>query len=304
MHKGTRRQRLPRVLPVVTACMLCLSAMLLLTGCPKPKTVQPLEIPAPMEVVPMGEVEKPKSAFSDLLERDEDSAQDLDMDEPDVKNNEQDLQPVAGQIDGLDAEPWGQIVPIVESRIRERSAERYIEVIEQFDMMNHCRYYNPDQDSAPAKCKGQSPKVTRCNIFAGDVMRAMGIPLPTKGDLGVGHGEAKTTDLMTANAKHLNLWLNNQMGDGGSSAGWRAIDPTNPADLELLRNHLASGKPALASDPGHIAVLRPDGLPAQITQANLGGLHVAQAGATLSENVPMSSVGYGTGFNPTIFIHE
>ena len=269
-------------------------------GCFQPPTVGPITMPDSKSDSQYGEVEKPseKSAFGELIEQWED--EEPPEDKPGVSGQAvRDTNP--GQIVGKMDSPWAQVEAPITGQQGNRSAQQYLQIIEQFDVKdgNHCRYYTPAQNSA---CSG--PSDTRCNIFAGDVMRAMGIPLPTKGDLGVGHGTSKDTDPMTANAEHLNLWLNNQMGDGGSSAGWRAIDPTNPADLELLRDHLASGKPALASDPGHIAVLRPDGLPAQITPANLGGLHVAQAGATLSENVPMSSVGYGTGFNPTIFIHE
>lgn len=152
----------------------------------------------------------------------------------------------------------------IQNRPGERSADAYLAVILQFDVANSypCRY--------TPSCGGTTD--TRCNIFASDVMNAMGVPLPTKGDLGVGHGSAKTTDPMPANASDTHAWLETQQD------GWRKIDPNNPDDWEKLMAHVAAGKPALASHPEHIAVIRPD-QPGSLGVGNVGGLHIAQAGA-------------------------
>jgi len=152
----------------------------------------------------------------------------------------------------------------IQNQPGERSANAYLAVILQFDVANSypCRY--------TPSCGGTTD--TRCNIFVSDVMNAMGAPLPTKGDLGVGHGSAKTTDPMPANAPDTHAWLETQQD------GWRKIDPNNPDDWAQLMAHVAAGKPALASHPEHIAVIRPD-QPDGLDVGNVGGLNIAQAGA-------------------------
>lgn len=185
--------------------------------------------------------------------------------------------------------PWRQVNVPIKNSPGQRSPNSYRNVIEQFDV----------QDSYPGRYRpsDQYPD-TRCNIFAGDVMRAMGVPLPTKGDLGVGHGNAQHTDPMTANATDLNSWLNTEQD------GWRRIDSSNPDDLRVLQEHLEAGKPALASDPGHVAVLRPDHLPDNLSRDNLGSLHIAQAGAYNYNDIALQETGFGNVFNPAFFIHD
>jgi hypothetical protein len=157
----------------------------------------------------------------------------------------------------------------IQNRPGERSVDAYLAVILQFDVANSypCRY--------TPSCGGTTD--TRCNIFASDVMNAMGVPLPTKGDLGVGHGSAKTTDPMPANAPDTHAWLETQQ------VGWKKIDPNNPDDWAKLMAHVAAGKPALASHPEHIAVVRPD-QPGGLDVGDIGGLNIAQAGAYNSNN--------------------
>lgn len=186
--------------------------------------------------------------------------------------------------------PWKQIDAPYKNSPDQRSLDAYIALIEQFDVAN----------SYPERYQigGAGLQDTRCNIFAGDVMRAMGAPLPTKGELGKGSGNSKNTDPMTANAKDLNNWLNQEQ------QGWKKIDPNNPADLQLMREYLQVGKPVLASDPGHIAVVRPDNLPAQLNANNLGDLHIAQAGAYNTNDIALTQAGYNTRFIPTFFIHN
>lgn len=190
--------------------------------------------------------------------------------------------------------PWKQVTNFsVTNGTDARSPEAYASVIDQFDVEN----------SYPNRYKAGTSGLsdTRCNIFAGDVMRAMGVPLPTKGDLGVGAGKYKNSDPMTANANMLNAWLNN------ADNGWRKIDTSNPADLAILREHLAAGKPALASmtaaKHGHIGVLRPDGLPETLTAENYKDLHIAQAGRNRYNDTTLGT-GFGSSSSPELFIHD
>lgn len=157
----------------------------------------------------------------------------------------------------------------IQNSLGDRSAEAYLAVILQFNVEGSypCRY--------TPTCGGTSD--TRCNIFASDVMNAMGAPLPTKGDLGKGHGDSKNSDPMPANAKDTYAWLEQEKD------GWRKLDPNNPSDWASLMKHVAAGKPALASHPDHVAVIRPD-QPSDLAVGNTGGLHIAQAGAYNSNN--------------------
>jgi len=185
---------------------------------------------------------------------------------------------------------WRQVDAPVKNAAGQRSRAGYVAVIDQFDVeRSHKGRYRP----TPAYPD------TRCNIFAGDVMRAMGAPIPTKGELGKGAGKSLHTDPMTANAHDLNASLK-----GGQVAGWREVDVTSSEGLKALQDHLAAGKPVLASDDGHIAVVRPNGVPTPLTTRGLGNLHVAQAGLFNRNDATLGSLGYGKAFNPTFFIHD
>lgn len=169
----------------------------------------------------------------------------------------------------------------------ERSFDAYLAVLLQFNVQSSykCRY--------TPTCGGTSD--TRCNIYASDVMNAMGAPLPTKGDLGIGHGDAKNTDPMPANATDTYSWLEQQKD------GWKKLDPSNPTDWATLMEHLASGKPAVVSHPDHIAVLRPDQPPGMPVGAT-GNLHIAQAGAYNSNDTQVKSA-FGNR-SVGIYVHE
>lgn len=174
----------------------------------------------------------------------------------------------------------------IQNQAGNRSADAYLAVLKQFGVDNNpCRYTSP--------CGGLED--TRCNIYASDVMNAMGAHLPTKGELGVGHGTAKTTDPMPANARDTHNWLNQQKD------GWRKLDPNNPNDWATLQAHLAAGKPALASRSDHIAVLRPDQISGLAT-GNTDGLKIAQSGALNSSNTTIGTA--FTGATPDIYIHD
>ena len=126
-------------------------------------------------------------------------------------------------------------------------------------------------------------------------MNAMGAHLPTKGELGVGHGTSPNTDPMPANAKDTHAWLNQQKD------GWRKLDTNNPNDWATLQAHLAAGKPALASRSDHIAVLRPDQTSGLAT-GNTDVLKIAQSGALNSSNTTIGTAFTGT--TPDIYIHD
>ncbi len=170
----------------------------------------------------------------------------------------------------------------------DRSANAYLAVLKQFGVDNSpCRY------TPSASCGG--PTDTRCNIYASDVMNAMGAYLPTKGELGVGHGTSKNTDPMPANARDTHNWLE------GQHDGWRKLNPNNPSDWALLQAHVAAGKPALASRSDHIAVIRPD-QPSNLATGDTDGLRIAQSGALNSSNTTIGTA--FTGPTPDIYIHD
>ena len=193
---------------------------------------------------------------------------------------------------------WDQVTAPIQNTPGQRSASDYADVIDQFDV-----------DSADLagryKAGGANNPDTRCNIFAGDVMRAMGVPVPTKGNLGKGQGNqnATYTDRMTAQASLLNDYLNHQLPwvtsptDKGTLSDWVEIKSTTQAELDQLTAHVNAGKPALVSDSGHIAVIRPD----QPALRSWQDLIIAQAGA--SNFLHGTLKGHFIGI-PQFFIHD
>ena len=177
----------------------------------------------------------------------------------------------------------------ITSSVGARDAAIYSDVIDQFDV----RYSHADR----YQFNGGGFDDTRCNILAGDSMRAMDAPLPTKDDLGGVDGGGS----MTAGASRLHTWLK---GTAGQQAGWRQIDLSSQSDLNVLLSHVRAGKPALASDSGHIAVIRPDQDIWTLTPANVDQLLTAQAGA---RNFSRGTLSYGWGGDISsvrIFIHD
>ena len=155
-------------------------------------------------------------------------------------------------------------------------------VINQFGVESNSRYV-PD----PRWVDKNGDPYTYCNTFAGDVMRAMGIPLPTKEEYLKIKG-----DHATVGAADLYRWLTKD----SANSGWIHVDPSRPEDLRRLVNHVNAGKPALAADAGHVAVIRP-GQPA-ITQ--VGELHIAQAGANNKNDLSLKELS----FTPDFYIHD
>jgi WXG100 family type VII secretion target len=205
-----------------------------------------------------------------------------------------------GARDTLDRDPnmtnmWRQVDAPLKNTAEQRSVEDYRAVIDQFDVENsHGGRYRPDD---------QHPD-TRCNIFAGDALRAMDAPLPTKSeflafiDPNPDVDPKPAPDPMTVNAANAHTALDKGWG------GWHHVDLNNPADLQTLHDYLQAGKPAVASDDGHIAVIRPDNLPEQLEVNNLKDLHIAQAGGYNYNDIALGDAGYGAAFNPDFYIHE
>jgi uncharacterized protein YukE len=183
--------------------------------------------------------------------------------------------PVAG-MDSIYGKP-GQLPlnAVITSTPENRDPDLYAAVIHQFGVEGNPRYA-PD-------------RYTYCNTFAGDVVRAMGAPLPTKADLGISKG-----DRATVGTQALYRWLTTDAG----AQGWREVNPNTPEGLRLLQDHVNAGKPALAADEGHVAVIRPG------QQANsVADLRIAQAGARNLNNVRLGDAGLGSAFKPRYFIH-
>ena len=258
--------------------LLC-SLIVFLSSCGFNPDIATLVVEAPPDNPGFGSI----NTNSDVNNSDQPAKQPQPSTEDLISNPRPDIK------DGGMGNPWKQINAPIKNDTGQRSAQAYLDVISQFDVQN----------SYPGRYRpGEATSNTRCNIFAGDVMRAMGAPLPTKGDLGKGAGNSKTTDPMTANARDTHDWLNQQKD------GWRKIDINNPADLQLLRDHLLAGKPAVASDPGHIAALRPDNIPGDLSKDSLDDLHIAQAGAHNYNDIALGQAGYGNKFNPDFYIHD
>ncbi len=137
---------------------------------------------------------------------------------------------------------------------------------------------------------------TFCNTFAGDVARAMGSPLPTKQEY-TGSG----VDKATINADNLFNWFTGSNSGKTTTSiqrGWREVNATTADGLNQLVAHVNAGKLAIATIPGHIAVIRPG----QGTVTRFSDLRVAQAGGTNNSNIALSQ-GFGSS-TPRFFIHD
>lgn len=138
-----------------------------------------------------------------------------------------------------DTRAWLPVDAPVQNREGNRSAANYNQAINQFAVGNNPRY-------TP---RGGN---TYCNIFASDVMQAMGAPLPHWVDARGNPARAGAPGARELNANATNAWLNNQ----GASHGWRRV---SAEEAQRMAN---AGNPAVASwnNPGgigHIGVVRP-----------------------------------------------
>lgn len=187
--------------------------------------------------------------------------------------------------------PWQQIDAPIKNATGNRHPVYLDAVIEQF---------NPTlSDFAGRYQRTSAAPDTKCNIFAGDVMRAMGVPLPTKGNLGRGASGSTNTDPMTANASDLHKFLTGQINSSDpATRGWREINANTVDGLRALIAHVNAGKPAVASSTGHIAVVRPG----QANVTNWKDLREAQAGARNFLNDTIRS-GFGSE-TPRFFVRD
>ncbi len=138
-----------------------------------------------------------------------------------------------------DPQIWNAPVGEITSEPYQRSRSKLDAVIDQFKVTSNPRYRATTGD-------------TYCNIFAQDVVRALGYELPW------------------GRANDLGFWLM-------TSGAWQ---PLSSSRAQAWANE---GKPALAAwinpdstRPGHVAVLRPGGLIAQAGATNYNKATLAQ----------------------------
>ncbi len=197
---------------------------------------------------------------------------------PKIETPKKDDKPAAPQTGKLviPKDAWVPITPGITSKAGQRDPDLYNKVIDQFDVANHDRY---------KKRNG----FTYCNIFAWDVMKAMGVELPQRVD-------AKTKaprefpdvkGTVELNANGMADWLE----DKGAEYGWVEV---SAEEAQAAANR---GEPTVAvwNNPGgigHFQVVRP-------TQGNdkynsNTGVYVAQAGGSNFSYATASTV-YGKG---------
>lgn len=170
---------------------------------------------------------------------------------------------------------WIPVTPAVTNSVGKRSVEAYNSVIDQFNVTTHPRY-------TPGK-------YTYCNIFAWDVMSAMGVELPQRVDRQTNEPRLfpdvkGTTEL---NANGMAKWLENY----GTQYGWVEV---SAKEAQQAANR---GEPTVTAwnNPGgigHFQVVRP-------TRGNDAysyntGVYVAQAGGSNFDYKTAASV-YGQG---------
>lgn len=142
----------------------------------------------------------------------------------------------------------------------------------------------------------------RSHVFAGDVMRAMGAPLPTMGDIGTGGSGMQFTDPRTAPPIEINDWLRNPLRSMNPAiGGWSRIDVSSRQGLQQLVDHVMRGKPAMAIRDDLVAVV----LPNQEEVTRLEDIWVALAGRKNHARIPVQ-IGfelYKKQPRPDFFIH-
>jgi WXG100 family type VII secretion target len=165
--------------------------------------------------------------------------------------------------------------PPVQSDPGNRSAGLYQDAINQFGVGNNPRY--------------TADNYTYCNTFAGDVARAMGVPLPTKADYGINAQDQATIGF----PQMWDYFTNPNAPVSAADQGWREVPKS---DLGGLQNHVNAGKMALVVNNGHVAVVRPG---QEI--ADFSSIRVAQAGAQNHNDISLGE-GFGNSTEPKIFI--
>lgn len=153
----------------------------------------------------------------------------------------------------------------------ERSAYQYFKVIEQFQVehkdsdgkLDTDRYVRGPQLKPGKKPEDENATETWCNVYARDVMSAMGVHLPS-----------------FFNCDQMGKWLRS---DGGRSSGWKLIGP------EEAKAKASAGCPTIAIHPTHVMVVRPGLESKKESDANKEGRNmlpdpaITQAGASLMD---------------------
>jgi hypothetical protein len=158
-----------------------------------------------------------------------------------------------------------------------RSPNLYEDVLNQFAVGDNPRYV-PDKNGN-----------TFCNTYAGDVARAMGVPLPQKREFGMNPKDKATIGF----PQLYDFFTNPDAPVTASEMGWSQI---NTGDLSNLEAHVNQGKLAVVVNNGHIAVVKPN---QKFT--SFENIQISQAGATNSNNLTLSQ-GFGSSEKPQIFI--
>jgi hypothetical protein len=175
-------------------------------------------------------------------------------------------------------QPWLPLAPRVRGKADQRSPERYLEVLRQFDVETNERY-KPDSKDGKRR--------TWCNIFVWDSTSAMGCEVPHWYDEATGEatrvGRGRE---MTANGMY--RWLESF----GPAHGWRKVGEDEAQD------NANQGKPTIAAwlntgGIGHVAMVVP---------GNPGWTTIAQAGRLNLFGVPLGR-GFGAA-KPDFWTHD
>jgi uncharacterized protein YukE len=111
---------------------------------------------------------------------------------------------------------------------------------------------------------------TYCNIFVMNFAEKMGAPLPEHIDF---NSDGKIDDYLDAN-EAVN-WLRGTYSAGnvptGPQYGWQSVDQSQAASLASQGYIVIAGYESNGSEPGHMAIVRPESQPGNIMIAQAGG---------------------------------
>ncbi len=175
-------------------------------------------------------------------------------------------------------------LPIIDQPELPGGKQKVIGVISDLNVEQTIRYKKNHDE--------KFPDATYCNIFAMDFAKEMGVPLPEYLDL---NGDGKIDDYLNANesVQWLRGTYNNPIGSTqtGAQLGWKSINADQAAVLASKGYVVIAGwENPVSSQPGHMAVVKPDSI--------VGELRIAQAG---ENNFSDGSLNQGFGDRPVEF---
>jgi uncharacterized protein YukE len=139
------------------------------------------------------------------------------------------------------------------------SAQKIVSTIDQLDLS---RNFQPNGGK------------TYCNIFAMDFAEKMGAHLPEYLDY---NSDGQIDRYLNAN-QAVN-WLRGTFTEGnvpnGPQYGWESVDQSQAAALASQGYVVIAGYESNGSEPGHMAVVRPESQPGSIVIAQAGGTNFA-----------------------------